>query len=314
MSIKDEIIFLGGGRIKDVLSLIKDCDFDMFEEIRFRAEKPAFITKNGVEYVLSENGELLEHFKNAFIPSSEDINIFVNVLSGYSLYAFEEEIKNGYITVEGGHRVGISGKAIVENGQVLAINNFYSINIRISHEIKGCAKNIVPFILNDKKVINTIIVSPPGVGKTTLLRDIIRILSKSGKNISVADERGEIAGSWQGITHNDIGPRTDVMDSCPKKEGMLTLLRSMSPEVIAVDELGREDDIKALDTILSAGVSVICTVHGKNAYDAFRRIGIEKNSHKEYFGVFIELKRVNNSILAIIKDDNLNVIGKELIR
>ena len=265
MSIKDEIIFLSGGRIRDVLDCISASEFEEFEEIRFRVGKPSFVKKRGNEYFLLSSGAISLHQDSAFVAEAGDIKTFINILSGYSLYAFEEELKNGYITVEGGHRIGVSGKTVVENGNVMSLNSFSGINIRISHEIKGCAENVLPYITEGQGVFNTLIVSPPGVGKTTLLRDIIRLLSIKGKNVSVADERGEIAGSWQGKAYNDLGPRADILDCCPKKEGMLMLLRSMSPDVIAVDELGSDEEIKAVETILSGGVSVICTVHGNRA-------------------------------------------------
>ena len=141
------------------------------------------------------------------------------------------------------------------------------------------------------------------------------MLSIKGKNVSVADERGEIAGSWQGKAYNDLGPRADILDCCPKKEGMLMLLRSMSPDVIAVDELGSDEEIKAVETILSGGVSVICTVHGNSAEDALKRTGISKSGCAESFDRFIELcRKGNGKIEAVIRDLHGNTVGKEAIR
>lgn len=314
MPVKEEIVFCGGGRIRETLSRTDEKKFENFEEIRFRNGQPSTVKMCGKEYFLKSDGELSLSDKDCFFPSGKDIEDFIRVLSGYSLYAFEEEVKNGFITIEGGHRIGLCGRTAVKDGLVTALDNFYGINIRICRQIKGCGKNIVKHICDGETVFNTVIVSPPGAGKTTLLRDIIRLISNSGKNVSVVDERGEIAGLWNRRTCNDVGTHTDVLDGCPKKEGMIMLLRSMSPEIIAADELGSDGDIRSAETILYAGVKLICTVHGYDMNDALNRTGLAESRCMNMFKRFIELKRDGEKIEAVIKNSEGNIIAEEVLR
>ena len=314
MGIKDEIIFSSGGRIRDTLNFISAQEFETFQELRFRTGSPAFVKKSSGEFFINTNGHITEKPVDSFIPENDDINTFIKLLSGYSVYAFEEEIKNGFITIQGGHRIGLVGRTVIKDGSISSLTDFSGINIRISHQIKGCGESILPYIFNKNQVLSTIIISPPGEGKTTLLRDLIRLISLKGKNVSVADERGEIAGTFKGRAGNDLGTHTDVMDGCPKNEGMMMLLRSMSPDVIAVDELGGGEKISSIELILTSDVSFICTINGNSMQDAINSIGMEKSLSMAYFKRFIELKRANNKIYAAICDENGNVIGNEALR
>jgi stage III sporulation protein AA len=179
---------------------------------------------------------------------------------GYSMYAHEEELRQGYLTLKGGHRVGITGEAVMEQGMVKRIKNISSFNIRISRQIKGAADHIMKYAGK-----NLLLISPPCMGKTTLLRDILRQLADTpGENVGIVDERSEIAACYRGRPSNDCGERVDVLDGCPKAEGMLMLLRSMSPTVIGVDELGQNEDVEAVLRIVGSGVRIIATVHGDN--------------------------------------------------
>lgn len=195
----------------------------------------------------------------------------------YSLYAYEEELKQGYITVAGGHRIGMVGQVVMEGtGQIRTIKHIRGLNIRVSHQKKGAAVPVLPYLYQEGRVRNTLIVSPPGCGKTTLLRDLVRHISDGnsyaqGMTVGVVDERSEIAGSFMGQPQNDVGMRTDVLDACPKGVGMMILLRAMSPKVIAIDELGSEEEYAALKTILACGSSVVATMHGNSLEDIRRR-------------------------------------------
>ena len=196
-----------------------------------------------------------------------DIREMTEFISGYSMYACEDELRNGFITLKGGHRVGIAGEVVTENGKIKTMKNISSFNIRISRERKGCADRLVQYADG-----NLLIISPPRAGKTTLLRDLLRQISrKPMENVGIVDERSEIAACYRGRPENDVGERTDVLDCCPKPEGMLMLLRSMSPTVIGVDELGKKEDIDAVLRVVNCGVRVIATVHGENLEEIRRK-------------------------------------------
>lgn len=284
MSTKEIIMSCLGENLKKCLANLTE--FDLIEEIRIRVNKPIIIYKNKTEIVMSAS----------YNPTSDDIMATLELMSDYSLYALEEEIKNGYLTLQGGHRVGITGKAVIDNGQIKTLKNINGLNIRISHQIIGCANNLVDYIYDGTKVFHTLIVSPPRCGKTTLLRDIIRNLSngtklKKGLTVGVVDERSEIAGCYKGIPQNDIGVRTDILDACPKVEGIMLLLRSMSPEIIAVDEIGKTEDLYAIEEILNSGIKIICTVHGKTLDDLNKKPVLNQLISKKIFERIIVLNR-----------------------
>jgi len=229
------------------------------QEIRIKAEKPIITISSKVESVLS------------YKSTREDIKYILQRISNYSLYAYEEDIKQGFITIKGGHRVGIAGECVMEGGRVKTIRNISSLNIRISREIIGCSREIIHYIINENRVYNTIIISPPKCGKTTILRDIGKTLSEKGKKISIIDERSEIAASYLGVPQMKVGIRTDVLDNCLKCEGMIMAIRSLSPEVLICDEIGTIKDVEALQMAFNSGVNIIVTLHGSNIKDLLYR-------------------------------------------
>ncbi len=204
--------------------------------------------------------------------SDTGINQIINNLMKYSYYAYEEDLAKGFVTIDGGHRVGICGKAVVEKGKVTLLREISSLNIRCAKEIIGCSDLLMHHILVNGTINNILIVSPPGCGKTTLLRDIARNLSLKHYKVAICDERSEIAGMHGGITSYQFGPMVDVMDGCPKAEGMMMLVRSMSPDVIIADEIGREEDMYALKTCVNCGVALITSVHGSDMEDLKRSV------------------------------------------
>ena len=211
----------------------------------------------------------------------------LNYLSGYSLYALAEELKQGYLTMEGGHRIGVVGHVArmeQENalqGDIQGVFQISGLNIRVAHEKKGCAAKLVRGIRSGETIYNTLIFAPPGVGKTTYLRDSIRLLSSGdeeypGVKVSVVDERSEIAACYQGVPQNDLGPRTDVLDNCPKERGMLMMIRSMSPQIIAVDELGEERDFLAVNEAIHSGSRILGTIHAENVQELATKPYLQK--------------------------------------
>ena len=289
MKLSDEII---NSLSLNLREKIKSIQGENIEEIRLRINKPLIINGNQKDYFYNEKIRKLDrNMDKAYIVTKEDLEQTFQIICKYSIHSFMDDIKKGFITLRGGHRVGIVGKAIVENGNVENIKHISSLNIRISKEVKNCSDKVMDHIIKSPtKINNTIIISPPQCGKTTLLRDIVRNLSNGtekynfkGVNVALIDERNEIAGSYLGIPQMDVGIRTDIIETCPKDVGIMMVLRSMSPNVIVTDEIGTEKDIKALYTALNGGVGLITTVHGDSIEDIRNRKELKNLLDEELF-------------------------------
>lgn len=258
---------------------------DKLQEIRLRTGAPAIVLINNREWFVNEKGELMDRQPMETRSSAEELEMVLKHLCQYSIYAFADEIRQGFLTIQGGHRIGLSGQVILgEENKIRNMKYIRYLNIRIAHEMKGVADPIMFSLYEKGQVLNTLLISPPGCGKTTMLRDIIRQMSDGtaygrGVNVSVVDERSEIAGSYLGVAQNDVGIRTDVLDGCPKVEGMMLLIRSMAPQVLAVDELGSERDVQALLLASGCGCKLIATIHGKS---------LEEVRNKKYMRYVVE--------------------------
>ena len=244
-------------------------DVSGLQEIRLRTGQPLRILRGNRESVLPEGGQ-------PHIVTKEEMRETMEYISHYSLYAYENELRQGFLTIEGGHRVGVAGKVIMEKDKVKNIQYISSVNVRVSHEVIGCADRLLPYITKNRQVCHTLIISPPCCGKTTLIRDLIRQISDGGPyvkgcSVGVVDERSELGGCYLGIAQNHLGTRTDILDCCPKAEGMIMLIRSMSPQVIAVDEIGTAEDIRAVEYAMQCGCKLIASVHGLDMDEATKK-------------------------------------------
>ena len=235
-------------------------EFDFLEEIRIRNHQNIILRFNRSERIID------------YKPNSNDILQTLQNICDNSIYSYQKEICEGYITIKGGHRIGITGNCVIENNKVINIRYISSLNFRIAKQIIGCSDNLLHHIINEENnnVFNTLIVSLPGAGKTTLLRDIVRNISNgteqiNGLTVGVVDERGEISAMYKGESQNDVGLRTDVLSNIPKAIGMRMLIRSMAPQVLVADEIGNNEDIMAIR-------EAMCSRNKRNIYSTRRNI------------------------------------------
>lgn len=284
---KLEILKYFSDNIKKLFLCIDNSIINSIEEIRVRAGKPMIIQNYCKEWFVNTDGSLSEKVSSPFIATQEEILKTLQMMSENSIYAYQDEIKNGFLTLKGGHRVGIAGRVVLTGSDIKTIKEISGLNIRFSKEVKGCSKKILKYIINNNQVYNTLIISPPQCGKTTMLRDVARAISNGseepyfkGIKVGVIDERSEIASCYKGIPQNDVGIRTDVLDACPKYIGMTMMIRSMSPQVIITDEIGNLGDYNAIRNVINAGVKIITSAHGFNI--------TELKSRKEVIGLIEE--------------------------
>lgn len=282
-------------------------DWNTVQEIRIRTGRPVFLYINGKEHMLEK-----------VTADAGLVKEILNIISHHSLYAFEDEIRQGFLTIEGGHRIGVSGKAVLEGREIRTIKDISGLNIRLAHQRIGCADQVMPWLYKDGKLQNTLFISPPGAGKTTMLRDVIRQVSDgnpygSGQTVSVVDERSEIGACVRGVPQCELGVRTDVMDRCPKVQGMLMMLRSMAPQVMAVDEIGTREDLNALFDVMKCGCRILATVHGDSVDDVRKKKVLNEMMDGGMFARYVVLSGVPHpGILdGVYNEEGQQIAGRE---
>lgn len=288
----NEILRILPEEIKQAVAFHSASRWDQLEEIRLRLNRP-------VELNFHNNIEWLDQ-----ILFTEKDSIYVlNQLSNHSLYRLEDELREGYITISGGHRVGLAGEVTTLEGKIKHLQYITFFNIRIAKEIKQIAAPFIDLLRENESYQNTLIIGPPQTGKTTFLRDLARLISDknkySSRKVGIIDERSEIAASINGIPQHNVGLRTDVLDACPKVAGMMMMIRSMSPDVLIVDEIGKQEDVDALMEAVFAGVKIICTAHGSSIQELKQRPSMQSLFTYKVFKRFIILQKAADSYYNI---------------
>ncbi|WP_010274069.1 stage III sporulation protein AA [Paenibacillus senegalensis] len=290
--------------LKLVIRQLSAAELSELEELRIRQNRPLEIISRGRSRFLTADGTVTDEPGKAYHPTSEDCAKLLDLLTNHSVYSYEEELKRGFITISGGHRVGLAGRTVLEQGQVKLLREISSFNIRIARERTGCASQLLP-LLSDARGGSILLVSPPQHGKTTMLRDLARSISGGytcgqirvpGRKVGIIDERSEIAACVKGVPTFDVGPRTDVLDHCPKAEGMMMMIRSMSPEVLIVDELGRDEDAAAVHEAIHAGIQVLATAHAASLGDIEKRPGLRTLYESRAFSRYIVLRKLQDKV------------------
>lgn len=318
-------------------TLLRQADTLQFqaEELRLRVGQPLLMEADGWEWYLEADGRgwkrahdtaegltLSETGCSCYQVTAADIRDTLEYMSRYSLYAFDEELRQGFLTIPGGHRIGVAGQVVVEGRSVKTIQNVSFLNVRVARQIRGCADRILPWVYQNETVCSALIISPPKCGKTTLLRDLIRQVSNGwyaaetmwdagagryqkegdmreryrkkryiqGVTVGVVDERSELGACCQGKPQNDLGIRTDVLDGCPKAEGIMMLIRSMAPQVVAVDEIGSREDLEAIRYGKNCGCKLLATVHGCSLEDIRKKPILREFAEEGVFERFIVLE------------------------
>lgn len=270
-------------KLRKYLYNVKSEIWDIAEEILISLGKPAMLYFNGGFEKIYSNG-------NEIICDKQIVNETLMLVTENSIYAANNKLVNGFITIKGGHRVGVCGTTVINDGKITSFKNISALNIRLKREVKHTADSLVKNVLIDGKISNTLIISPPKCGKTTLLRDFARLLGNMMR-VAIIDERGEIAAMYNGVAQNDIGLHTVVIDNCEKHLGIPLAIRCMAPEIILTDEIGDFKDAEAINYAACSGVAVIATAHGGDAEDILKKSDILIS----FFEIFIVLTNIGGT-------------------
>jgi stage III sporulation protein AA len=288
----------------DLLARLQQLPTDVLgriEELRFRLGQPWQVCGDGLDAFVAQDSGLTDDPAQAVRIEEEHLARVVQVVTQSSLYAVEDELRRGFVTMPGGHRVGVAGRVVLhESGCVRSIRSITSVNVRIAKERIGSADPLWPHLVeaSTARPYSVLVISPPQCGKTTLLRDLARRWSEGmsqrripGVKVAVVDERSELAGCVDGVPQFSLGPRTDVLDACPKAEGMLMAIRSLSPDLVVTDEIGRAQDRDAILEATHAGVAVLASAHARSLEEWSGRPHMAELFRARAFQRFVVLSR-----------------------
>lgn len=272
-------------------------------EIRLRCGKPLAINLTDRDMFFQQDGSLaLIHTSKSMVVTKDDVSECFKKLCGYSVYSHQNEIASGFLTVKNGHRAGICGTAVIENGKVIGLRDISSLNIRVAREIFGAADEIMSRIMTNR-ISSVLICGAPASGKTTVLRDLARQLSLRNSRVAVVDERGELAATYCGQAGNNLGPRCDVLDGYPKGEGMMIAVKCLAPDVIICDEIGTEEEANAIHAGLNCGVCVIASAHAYDSTELYHKKQIMRLISLGAFEyiIFLQNARTPGRVQEVIK-------------
>lgn len=284
------------------------------EEIRFRLGRPLCIWSGGKEFYIKNSGKR-QCIEEGIVVTKEILEEILSRSCRFSLYAYEDQICQGYLSLPRGHRLGMTGMVSIGEGKILGMKHVGSMNLRIAKQHLGIAKNLMPYLCEGGKIYACLIFAGPGCGKTSLLRDCIRIISSGnrifrGQNVAVIDERSEIGGCYEGKITYDLGIRTDLLDGCKKNIGVPMLLRSMNPHVIAMDEISGQEDMDALSAISRCGVTLLATIHSGSIVDLQKKKDFMNMQEICGFKRFVGIQNTNGVRRYEIYDERYQLLGE----
>ena len=273
-------------RLRKRVLALRDEQKAAVEEFRLRVGRPLSV-------LLPEGELMLETCVEA-----ADLETLCDLATEFSRYAAAETLRDGYLSVRGGFRVGLCGTAVMKDGSNTNLRHFSGASVRVAREKQGIGTLLAPQLFENERFCSTLIISPPGGGKTTLLRDLVRCLSDGTNGVkpsrlSLVDERGEVAVMYRGAAQMDVGRQTDVMDACPKALAIPMMLRAMNPQIIAVDEITLEEDIRAMQMAAGSGVGLLATVHGSDLAELERKPLYRKLLRQQVFQRAIVIRCVD---------------------
>ena len=284
-------------------SRLRRIAMELPENDRARAEEFRLRAGRCMSVLLPEGERSLEA-----IVTPEELETLCDIAAEFSRYASMETLRQGFLPVRGGFRVGLCGTAVMREGEIVQLRNLSSASVRIARQVKGAADGLLPRLCQGGRLTDTLILAPPGLGKTTLLRDLIRQVSDGTDceplRVALADERGEVAALYQGLPQLDVGAHTDVLDGCPKAQGLMLLLRAMNPQVLAVDEITAPEDVAALCAAAGCGVTVLATAHGENREDLLRRAVYAPLWERSLFRRLVTIRRGQTGRECVVEELN----------